>query len=356
MPSTDAPRHIFDSVDEMLEPLALGALLGRDISQVSVASMQANGFSGNSLSWVVIDDDRFVLKSLSPRTDWIHLSTRDTECRSVRLWSSGVLDRLAPDVSHGIIAGCAAIENYALLMTDVSAGLGTGDRPGRPVTRRRMKLLLDGLAAMHARFWGEASLGGSAYSLTDSETLLTQFWPGSWARYAHFQEQVASVRRGWDALLSLTAPDVAEVVTSLLDRPEALLAAIDSLPKTLVHSDYRLDNVAVMDDDTVVALDWQTSAFAPSVVDLTYLVMSGGCFEHRTWAFDYYIGQLAGLLVNTDELSEWNRWVKLGKLVDVMRHGLWIALFATSDGKWPDYYRSFIEEYNTAVRDGIGSL
>jgi hypothetical protein len=69
-------------------------------------------------------------------------------------------------------------------------------------------------------------------------------------------------------------PDVAELVPRLMprignhfhDRPG---------PWTVVHSDYRLDNLLFGPDGDVTVVDWQTAAHGPGVADVSYFIGAG---------------------------------------------------------------------------------
>ena len=173
---------VFDSVEEMLAPSALSELLGAPVASVDVTPLESNGFSVNELSWVQAGDHRLVLKRLST-DDWLTRASRDDGCRSMAVWRTGLLDRLEPELRHGIVAGSRDGAHNALLMRDVSAGLDWVIRPilTRVDTRdRRTERILESLAVTHARFWGDDTLDDPAYELADVETLLTMVWPRSW--------------------------------------------------------------------------------------------------------------------------------------------------------------------------------
>ncbi len=55
----------------------------------------------------------------------------------------------------------------------------------------------------------------------------------------------------------------------------------ESRPHTLVHNDYRPDNLLYTGDGGVVAVDFQTVSWAPACTDLAYFIQSGLTIEHR---------------------------------------------------------------------------
>lgn len=346
-------RTMFDDLEEMLAAATLNRLLGTKDEPVTVSPMEAMGFSANQFSAVQVGDHRLVLKHLSV-ADWLALAAGDHGCRSLAVWRNGALDRLAPEIRHGIVAGSRDGDGHALLMHDCGAGLST--KP-TPVTARRVERMLQALAILHSRWWADDALGDPAYELADVETILTMTWPQSWPRmrnaagprWSSAHMGVSMLETGWQALLDLTEPDVSATIEQLVAEPRRLVEELESEPATLVHGDYRLDNVAVMPDESVVVLDWQFAAQGPGVMDVAWMVMSGGLLEFRGWAFDYYRYALDEALGGRLDVERWERSLAIAKLAEVLRKGMFHAYFASqgSDGA-----ALMLEESNTWVRQG----
>ncbi|MGB7425847.1 MAG: hypothetical protein WA903_13185, partial [Ornithinimicrobium sp.] len=199
-----AEPAVFDSVEDMLAPPSLSRLLGTPINIVSLAALESNGFSTNELFYVRAGEQRYVLKRLNTQ-DWMARASRDEKCRSMAVWRTGLLDRLEPELRHGIIAGSSDGASHALLMQDCSAGLVSWSGP---TASRRLDCALEMLAYMHARFWNDHTLTEAAYELADVEVLVSLCWPRSWSSIEHHPETVALLQRGWQALLDLVDPDV----------------------------------------------------------------------------------------------------------------------------------------------------
>src|SRR4030095_16514673 len=149
--------ELYSSIDEMLAPEALSELAKKSISYVRCLPFDCHGYSGSRFMAIETNGGeglRYILKRTAPEWDWLMQATRDHRCRSVRLWQSGLLDQLKPEVEHAIVACAKDGNGWALLMHDVSAGLidemVTTDRPLR---LRLHKQILDAMAAMHAGFW-----------------------------------------------------------------------------------------------------------------------------------------------------------------------------------------------------------
>jgi hypothetical protein len=351
-PSMARVEHtVCDSVEEMLAPSSLSRLLGTPIASVRVTPLQSNGFSANELFQVQAGDRRLVLKRLRS-DDWLTRASRDDRCRPIAVWRTGLLDRLEPDLLHGVVAASRDGAHNALLMRDCTAGL----HPGGAATDRRVDRILEALAVMHARFWGDDAIDDPGYELADVETLLTMSWPQSWPLMESNPEGLELVQKGWQALLDLVEPDIRVTIEQVMAHPGPLVDALTAEPATLLHGDYRLDNVAVMPDESVIAFDWQFAGHGPGVLDLAWLVMSGGVFELRGWAFDRYRDYLSDALGGALDVPRWERALAIAKFAEVLRKGNWHALFAVGGDEWAAYNRGYIAEYNRVVRQGAELL
>jgi len=347
---------VFDSVEEMLAPSSLSQLLGTPVVSVAVAPLESNGWSANELSYVQASEHKLVLKRLST-DDWLTRVSKDDQFRSMAVWRTGLLDRLEPGLQHGIVAGSRDGTRDALLMRDVSAGLSPGVPSLTPVEARdrRTERILQALAVTHARFWGDDTLEDPVYELADVETLLTMVWPVSWPLIEGRPDVLAVVQQGWQALLDLVDPDVRATIEQVMANPGPLIDALAAEPATLLHGDYRLDNLAVMRDESVVAFDWQFAARGPGVMDLAWLVSSRGVFEYRGWAFDCYRDALLEARDGDLDVVRWDRAVAIANFAEVLRKGSFTAFFAVQ-GEETAYNRARIPEINDSVRRGADLL
>jgi hypothetical protein len=216
--------------------------------------------------------DRFVLKRTSPSTDWIVRATRDIAMRETVV-AGGQLRLAEPLVAPYLGTGSAG-ESVAILMPDLSAELIAWERPIDDATLTRV---LDAAARLHAMPWAE-------YRATTSD------WDWPWCplrerllmlsrpfaeRYR--DEGVAVGDRflaGWDAF-DRSAPAAArDLVEHLVAEPAPLLDALGRLPRTGLHGDLKLANVAPLEDGRVALIDWQLMALGPVAVELGWLIVS----------------------------------------------------------------------------------
>jgi len=168
------------------------------------------------------------------------------------------------------------------------------------------------------------------------------------------------VQRGWQALLDLLDPDVRATIEQVMADPGPLVAALEAEPATLLHGDYRPDNLAVMPDDSVVAFDWQFAGRGPGVMDLAWLVNNVGVSEYRGWAFDCYRDALVEALDGQLDVPRWDRALTIAKLANALRVGCFIGFFAIvpddEPPEWTAYNRAQIHGVNEAVRHGADLL
>jgi hypothetical protein len=348
MNALEKKHALLDSVEEMLSPESLSQLLKRPVNQIDCFPFESsNGFSGNEMFHVTVDGQPLVMKRMLPGKDWNAISSNDYRCRAVRVWQFGLLDQIQTHICHGTIAACMDGDDYAILMHDVSSGLGPDMTP--PVVQS----MLDGLAAMHARFWEDERLTAHELSLCDVRARLAIFGTENLHLYTHTPQIAEMIAQGFEFLLEMVEPDVRDVLQNLLQNPHLLSDALSNYPATLIHGDYRHDNLAVMpESNELFAFDWQIVAYAPATIDLFWFIYtSPGIFHKREATIDYYQQRLFNLLGARFDQALWPAMVDLGGLVTVLTAGSWNALAAATRDN-PDYRRR-VALYNDLIRRGL---
>lgn len=351
----EAKYELFDSVEAMLSPQSMTDILKRNVSQVTFQLFEsADGNSGSQIYKVTADDQQFVMKRTNVSVDWLALAFDDPQCRSVRLWQYGVLDRLQPHIDHAIVAASHNGDDYALLMHDMSAGLFQSNY----LTIKTVHTLLDALAAMHATFWEDDSLSDPQLGLCDIETMVTAWWPLYHDRYRHITETVDFFSKSWDTLFDMLEPDVRDAIQSLMDNPQPLFERLASYPATLIHGDYRLVNLALLPDtQQLVALDWQVASYAPASFCLSWLLRSlkRREIESDYDGTDYYYRQLAARLGNRFDPGLWQPLLEVGRLAEGLRTMLLTADWAVNaeNDDERQRLRQTIDSDNDMVRKGL---
>ncbi len=201
-----------------------------------------------------------------------------------------------PDVIHADIDVDTA--RFVLLLEDLAPA-----RPGDQLTGcspETAAVAIDELVKLHAPRWDDPTLAELDWLHPDREAnlafmldLLPGLWDGFRARYG--SDVAGDVQRAGDALF-------AEL--------EAYLVA-DTEPWSVVHGDYRLDNLLFHPDPeraTVAVVDWQTCGHGPALADVAYFVGAGLLpADRRAVEEDLVRGYHRGLLAAGVTGYDWDR-------------------------------------------------
>jgi hypothetical protein len=156
-----------------------------------------------------------------------------------------------------------ATASFVLLLEDLAPAQQGDQLAGCSVDQA--VVALDELVKLHAPRWGDPTLADLDWLHRDPEGnrafllgLLPQLWDGFRQRYA-------------DRL----GPEVHEAGDALFANLEGFMTA-ETGPWTVVHGDYRLDNLLFGEhDDAVAVVDWQTCAHGPALNDVAYFIGAG---------------------------------------------------------------------------------
>ncbi|MEZ4727950.1 MAG: phosphotransferase [Caldilineaceae bacterium] len=353
--------ELYSSVDELLAPETLTVLTGERVNYVRCLPMEG-GFSGSVLLTVEANSDkgvrRFVLKRMSPKWDWIMEATTDHHCRSVTVWQTGLLDRLQPTITHAILAGACDREGWAMLMEDMSATLMTD----QPFTADQVYCLLYALATIHATFWEESKLTDPALGLSTSMDLIQIFAPATGQRFAAVPSPIPRILvEGWSALPALIAPDIVDVLNNLFMEPQPLCTALARYPATLVHGDYRRQNLGITAGHAApqaVILDWQLAGYSAATIDLAWFLSTPSMLLSPVAtdvATAYYRQQIAEQLGARFDESKWQPLLALGQLANVLRGACpkARAVVTATDETLRATHRRALEFYSVQVRAAL---
>jgi hypothetical protein len=166
-------------------------------------------------------------------------------------------------------AGVPSEERYLLLMEDLS-GLTLGDQV-TGVSPAQARAALIGLAAHHARFWDGANLEQADFipvingPLNQSgSAIYDASLPGFMAAFAD------SIK-----------PELADFVAGYSAARPQILDDLAAMPHTLVHFDFRADNLFFESDGSVVVIDWQAISQGGGVADVGYFISQNMSTEDR---------------------------------------------------------------------------
>jgi len=239
----------------------------------------SNGWSGARLTSLrrPADGRRFILKRTSWAIDWIARSTHDHALREGFVASTPL--PLPEPLIAPYFGAAGEGSSVGILMPDLSEQLLPWEgAPGEPpLDIDSLDRILDGLARLHAMPWPIADMPDSTAvwpSVPLRERLLL-LSPRSGAGLAG--EGVGAGERftaGWAAFDRCATPAARALVEGLDRDPTALLRALSTLPRTGLHGDLKLANVAFLDARRVALIDWQMTALAPVAVELGWMLVT----------------------------------------------------------------------------------
>jgi len=188
--------------------------------------------------------------------------------------------------------------SFTLLLDDAAPAIPGVQAEGCSVERARSSVM--NLVGLHAPRWNDPQLRELDFLMQPSEAMAT----GMGKALAHstkaFVERYAQVLGVDDVATLQHAAEVARAW--LLARPE---------PFTVIHGDYRLDNLMFLPSgDEVLALDWQGAAVGPPLRDVAFFLGTGvepdvrRSIEEKLLA-EYHTGLLANGVSDYDAQQCW---------------------------------------------------
>lgn len=231
---------------------------------------------------------RRIYKRIPPEGGWLGAASHDTAPRELRLHSTGLLADLPLGLATGTLAWVErgqseAPAGGALLLSDERGHLlpnpiqtPPGHHPAVVGT------VLAGLARLHARYWDDPRLGDPALGLTSTRDALLLTAPATLAERmasGDTQPYLALACSGWDAFFRLADPRDAAILREVFMDPAPYVAAIDALPRTLVHGDVWGPNLGLLPPvrhaprrgRRLLLLDWALATAGPCTYDPLWL-------------------------------------------------------------------------------------
>lgn len=290
--------------------------------------IDAPGKSGAVLERVTIGRRTYILKHLDHDRDWSLRAARVPGSPTVALWRRGILDELPDEIVQPIVAVAHDEDRpalAALLMHDVGRWLipATDD----PITAEQNACFLDHLAALHAAFW-QTTRNIDVVAPLDRYLELSPRMAAEEAARGEPPLVPRLVGQGWP-LLESVAPRAAAVVVPLVHDPSPLLAALATTPQTLVHGNWKLDNLGI-DDGRTILLDWETPGRGAGAADLAwYLAINCRRLPvSKEAAIDLYRAALERRGIDTSPW--WDRQLGLALLGGLVQFG-WEKAFGGHD-------------------------
>ncbi len=160
-------------------------------------------------------------------------------------------------------------ERYLLLMEDLSS-LTPGDQLAG-LSPEQTEHALVALAGHHAAFWGGAGLEHADFVPIINGPL----------NQAGAPIYDASLPGFMDAFGAVITPELESYVSGYSAVRGQILDDLAAMPHTLVHFDYRADNLMFDVDDSVAVVDWQTISRGGGAADVGYLLSQNLSVDDR---------------------------------------------------------------------------
>jgi phosphotransferase family enzyme len=291
-----------------------------------VTPIDSAGKSGARLDRAMVDGEPQVVKYLDPATDWTMRAAGLDVSPTLELWRRGILHRLPDCLNQPIVALAHEDSVTVLLMRDVGDWLVPVSDD--PITLDQHLRFLDHMATMHASFW-ETDLD---IDVVDSRMRYLELSPHTAEREASLGYDHPLPRligEGWP-LLAEVAPTAAAIVTPLATDPGPLVEALADSPQTLVHGNWKLDNLGTDPQQRTIVLDWELPGRGAALSDLAwYLAINCRRLPHsKEDAIEAYREALERHGIVTDPW--WNRQLGLCLLGALVQFG-WEKAFSGYD-------------------------
>ena len=202
------------------------------------------------------------------RATALSLRSYEKEVRFYQQIAPGLPVR-TPGVFHADIDPATA--SFVLLLEDLAPAVAGDQLTG--CGAEEAAVAVAELVNLHAPRWGDESLASLDWLHNDTaegREMMAVMLPSLWDGFQH--------RYAADLL-----PHVEQAGDTLFAGMRSWLAPSDS-PRTVVHGDYRLDNLLFAPGPAARlagVVDWQTCAFGPGVRDVAYFIGAGLVPEER---------------------------------------------------------------------------
>ena len=231
-----------------------------------ITSIDSAGKSGARLDRVTIDGEPHVVKYLDPSVDWTIRAAGVDGSATLELWRRGILERLPDCINQPIVAVAHERGVTVLLMRDVGSWLVPVSDDLVPLDQHLR--FLDHMAALHAAFWQTPD----DIDVVSSRARYLELSPHTAEREAALGSThpvPPLIGRGWP-LLADVAPTASAIVTPLAHDPTPLVDALTDTPQTLVHGNWKLDNLGTDEKQRTILLDWELPGRGPPLSDLAW--------------------------------------------------------------------------------------
>ena len=160
-------------------------------------------------------------------------------------------------------------ETYLMLMEDLSELVEGDQLAGVSVDQARAAMV--GLAQHHAAFWNGAGL-------EQIDFIPVINGPLNQAGQSIYEASLPGFKQVFGDVLT---PEMSTLADAYTAANPGLLQAMADMPHTLVHFDYRADNLFFDTDGSVVVIDWQSISQGGGAADVGYFLSQNLSTEDR---------------------------------------------------------------------------
>ncbi len=157
-------------------------------------------------------------------------------------------------------------DRYILLLEDLATSGQIGDQV-QGCSDEQALLAVREIAGLHARWWNSPKLDEIAWLPRGTDLVrgaMEALYPQVYKTFLElFGEKLP--------------PEISAVMSNLGDRIIRMLTRLEAQPQTIVHADFRLDNMFFGDDDApyrLAVFDWQGTNRSAGAYDLAYFISS----------------------------------------------------------------------------------
>jgi len=308
LPAADRLAAGWPTIDGEVDATYLSAALQRSgrlarIGDLNVVRLDGGRISANVFS-LKTGTGAFVLKKFLAEP-W-RVSLFGTAFNEPALWSSGFTRNLPAPLTCPTIDVAFHRERGEcwMLMDDVSAGVA----PRGSFDESSFRRLLDGLADLHARHWGQSAESDELPILTLEQhtAMFADPCAAVGGRTGHPEwvpevlDKVLLFRTYVPVLLDVLGSADGDFYLDLCEHRQRWLAPLGRLPQTVIHGDLRRANIAIL-PSSISLFDWDFACRAPAAADLAwYWLLHFWCYppndgrtpEDREPLLAYYVERL----------------------------------------------------------------
>jgi len=298
VPTVPMPTSVDEITPELLNPIIRPWHPDVRIEAVRVIERKGYGDGMVSTAARVVMEVRYAAGSPAGLPERLVLKLAHNHLRAGPLYSNEVnfYNRLSPAlrmVESPFSLGGAydpSTEQFGLLLGDLTLRDAKFPNATTPVTVEQVRALLDNLALVHARFWGDPRL-------TTEFNFVQTHVDGELASF--MREYVPDVIQSEIENENFKRELVERLRTSgdeLRRSTEALHRHQQTLPFTLLHGDTHIGNTYLMPGNKGGLLDWQLMVRGHHMHDVNYLITTalsiGTRRAHERELLAYYLDRL----------------------------------------------------------------